>query len=165
MIFWIWLSFVMCTLIFRDCVLFCNYIKRHVYPGNQGTHDKLNQIQLFFPCYSKSHFRKLFDSLIPLSNWKFCHISYLLDNLDMYSIFLDMWGCGYCEFPKKILLINLQKKSLQPNVYLHAFLILSLSICVYVCVYMFHVFVYCLCVNVCVCKFNSHTLSKIFNKT
>ena len=27
---------------FQICVLFCKYIKRHVYPGTQGTHDKLN---------------------------------------------------------------------------------------------------------------------------
>ena len=38
-------EFVMCTLISRECVPFCKYIKRHVYPGNQGTHDRLNQIQ------------------------------------------------------------------------------------------------------------------------
>ena len=41
-------KFVMCTLIFRDCVPFCRYIKCHVYPGNQGIHDKLNQIQIYF---------------------------------------------------------------------------------------------------------------------
>ena len=34
-------KFVMCTLVFRHCVLFCNYIKRHVYSVNQGTHNKL----------------------------------------------------------------------------------------------------------------------------
>ena len=38
-------KFVMCTLVSRDSVLFCKYLKRHVYPGNQDTHDKLNQIQ------------------------------------------------------------------------------------------------------------------------
>ena len=34
------------TLVSSDCVLFFNfkYMKSHVYPGNQGTHDKLNQI-------------------------------------------------------------------------------------------------------------------------
>ena len=41
------LKFVMCTLVSRDSVPFFKYIKRHVYSGNQGTHDKLNQIQLF----------------------------------------------------------------------------------------------------------------------
>ena len=29
-----------------DCVLFIEYFKRHVYPGNQGTHDELKQIPL-----------------------------------------------------------------------------------------------------------------------
>ena len=28
-----------------DCVPVCKHIKRYMYPGNQGTHDKLNQIQ------------------------------------------------------------------------------------------------------------------------
>ena len=37
-------KFVMYTLVSRDCVPFCKAIKRHVYPENQGTHDKLNQI-------------------------------------------------------------------------------------------------------------------------
>ena len=37
-------KFVMCTLVSRDCVPFCKYIKRHMYPGYQGTHHKLNQI-------------------------------------------------------------------------------------------------------------------------
>ena len=27
------------------CLAFCKYVKRHVYPVNQGTYDKLNQIQ------------------------------------------------------------------------------------------------------------------------
>ena len=36
---------VMCTLVFRDCVPFGKYLKRHVYPGIQGTHDERNQIQ------------------------------------------------------------------------------------------------------------------------
>ena len=40
-------KFVMCTLVSRDYVPFCKYIKRHLYPGKQGTHDKLNQIRLF----------------------------------------------------------------------------------------------------------------------
>ena len=35
-------KFVMCTLVSRYCVPFSKYIKRHAYPGNQGTHDKLN---------------------------------------------------------------------------------------------------------------------------
>ena len=38
-------KFVMCTIVSRDCLCFCQYIKRHLYPGNQGTHDKLNQIR------------------------------------------------------------------------------------------------------------------------
>ena len=38
-------KFVMCTLVSRDRVPFLKYIKRHVCPGTQGTHDKLNQIQ------------------------------------------------------------------------------------------------------------------------
>ena len=36
------LKFFVCTLVSRDCVPFCKYIKRHVYSCNQGTHDKLN---------------------------------------------------------------------------------------------------------------------------
>ena len=39
-------KFVLCTLVSGDCMPFCKYIKRHLYPGNQGTHDKLNQIQI-----------------------------------------------------------------------------------------------------------------------
>ena len=35
----------MCILVSKDFVPFCKYIKRHLYPGNQGTHDKLNQIR------------------------------------------------------------------------------------------------------------------------
>ena len=34
-------KFVMCALVSRDCVPFSKNIKRYVYPGNQGTHDKL----------------------------------------------------------------------------------------------------------------------------
>ena len=41
-------KFVMCTLVSRDCVPFCKYVKRHMYPGNQGTLDKLNQIPHFY---------------------------------------------------------------------------------------------------------------------
>ena len=37
-------KFVMCTLVSRDCLRFCYYIKHHLYPGNQGTHDKLDQM-------------------------------------------------------------------------------------------------------------------------
>ena len=39
-------KFVMCTPVFRNCVPFSKYIKRHVYLGDQGRHDKLNQIRL-----------------------------------------------------------------------------------------------------------------------
>ena len=39
--------FLMCALIFKVYVLFFKYIKPHVYPGNHGTQDKLNQI----PCF------------------------------------------------------------------------------------------------------------------
>ena len=39
------IKLVMHTLVSRDCVPFCKYIKRHVYLRNQGTHDKLNEIQ------------------------------------------------------------------------------------------------------------------------
>ena len=35
----------MCTLVSRDCVPFCRHMKHHVYPGDQGTHNKLDQIQ------------------------------------------------------------------------------------------------------------------------
>ena len=38
-------KFDISTLVSRDCVPFCKYIKRYLYPRNQGTHDKLNQIQ------------------------------------------------------------------------------------------------------------------------
>ena len=38
------IKFVMFTLVSRDCVPFCKYIKLHKYPDNQGTYDKLNQI-------------------------------------------------------------------------------------------------------------------------
>ena len=38
------LKFVMCTLVSRDSVPFFKYIKRHVYPRNQDTYDKVNQI-------------------------------------------------------------------------------------------------------------------------
>ena len=38
-------KFAMCALVSRDCVPFCKYIKRHVFSGNQGTHDKPNQIR------------------------------------------------------------------------------------------------------------------------
>ena len=43
-----WVKFVMCTLVSRDSVSFSQYIKRHVYLGNQGTRDIINQIQFFF---------------------------------------------------------------------------------------------------------------------
>ena len=36
-------KFVMCTLVSKDCIPFCEYIKCYVYPGNQGTHSELNQ--------------------------------------------------------------------------------------------------------------------------
>ena len=36
---------VMCILGSMDCVLFSKDVKCHVYPENQGTHYKLNQIQ------------------------------------------------------------------------------------------------------------------------
>ena len=42
------MKFVMCTLVSRDSMPFCKYVKRHVYPGDQGTRDKLNQIHAFF---------------------------------------------------------------------------------------------------------------------
>ena len=45
---------VMCTLVSSDCVTFCKYIKRHVYPRNHGTHAKLNQIQKTYSWYSES---------------------------------------------------------------------------------------------------------------
>ena len=38
-------KFVMCTLVSRDYVPLLECTKRHVYPVNQGTHDKLNQIR------------------------------------------------------------------------------------------------------------------------
>ena len=40
---------VMCTLVSRDLVPFCKYIKRHVYSGFQGTHVNLDQIPDFSP--------------------------------------------------------------------------------------------------------------------
>ena len=40
---------VMCILGSMDCVLFSKDVKCHVYPENQGTHDKLDQIRNF--CY------------------------------------------------------------------------------------------------------------------
>ena len=33
-------KFVMYTLVSRDCIAFSQSIKHHVYPGNQGTHDR-----------------------------------------------------------------------------------------------------------------------------
>ena len=42
----------MCTLVSRDCLPFCKYIKRNVYPGNQDTHDKLNCIDLLHSSFS-----------------------------------------------------------------------------------------------------------------
>ena len=36
----------MCTLVSRHCVPFCKHLKPQVYPGVQGTQDKLNQIQI-----------------------------------------------------------------------------------------------------------------------
>ena len=38
-------KFVMYTLVSRDCVPFFSYIKLHMYPKNQGTYDKLDQIR------------------------------------------------------------------------------------------------------------------------
>ena len=38
----------MCTLVSRDYLPFCKYIKRHVYPENQNTYDKLNQIRTLY---------------------------------------------------------------------------------------------------------------------
>ena len=38
-------KFFMCTLVSRDCVPFCKFIKCHVYPEDKGTHDKLKEIQ------------------------------------------------------------------------------------------------------------------------
>ena len=37
-------KFDMYTLVSRDYAPFCKYMIRYVYPGNQGTHDKLDQI-------------------------------------------------------------------------------------------------------------------------
>ena len=41
-------KFVMCTLVSRDFVPCCKYMKRQVYLGNQGTHDKLNQMRIVY---------------------------------------------------------------------------------------------------------------------
>ena len=41
-------KFVMCSLVSRDCAPLFKYIKRHVYPGNHITHDKLNQFCYFY---------------------------------------------------------------------------------------------------------------------
>ena len=41
-------KFVMCTLISRNYVLFPMYITRHVYPGNQGTHDLTRSVNSRF---------------------------------------------------------------------------------------------------------------------
>ena len=38
----------MCTLVSRVQMTFYILTKGHTVPGNQGTHDKLNQIQHFF---------------------------------------------------------------------------------------------------------------------
>ena len=71
-------KFVMCILVSRDCLPFCKYIKCHVYPGNHGTHDKLNQIQ---KCWDQMQleWKKVFDK-ITLS----IHLSFI----SIYIIFL-----------------------------------------------------------------------------
>ena len=38
----------LCTLVSRNCVPFCKCIKRHVYPGNQVTHDDLRSKQISY---------------------------------------------------------------------------------------------------------------------
>ena len=47
-------QFVMCTLLSKEGIPFCKYIKRHVYPKNQGTHDKLNQMQKIYSFYNNN---------------------------------------------------------------------------------------------------------------
>ena len=55
-------KFVMCTQVSKDCVPFCNCIEGHVYPGFQGTHDKLDQIIFFLikiqKCQLSHHSKK-----------------------------------------------------------------------------------------------------------
>ena len=40
-------NFVVCTLVSRDCVHVYDNMKCPLYPGNQGTHEKLIQIHFF----------------------------------------------------------------------------------------------------------------------
>ena len=44
-------KFIMCTLVSREYLSLYKYIKRHVYPVNQGTYDKLNQNRIRYICY------------------------------------------------------------------------------------------------------------------
>ena len=41
-------EFVMCTLVFRVHMTFYSLTKGYTVPGNQGIHDKLNQIRRFY---------------------------------------------------------------------------------------------------------------------
>ena len=62
-------KFGMCTLVSRDGVPFCNYIERYVYYGNQGTHDKFNQIWINnCPCLAEV-FRDVFGMTIQLGRY------------------------------------------------------------------------------------------------
>ena len=51
-------KFVMRSRVSRDCIPFCKYIRRHVYPGHQGTHDKLKPDPEFLHDYN--NFNALF---------------------------------------------------------------------------------------------------------
>ena len=45
---WDLVKLVMCTLVSRVHMTFCILTKGHTVPKNRGTHDKLNQIQIFY---------------------------------------------------------------------------------------------------------------------
>ena len=57
--------FVMCTLVSRDCVPFCKYIKRHVYPRTQDTHDKLNKIRFLLRLFELQYLMRALKEPCP----------------------------------------------------------------------------------------------------
>ena len=71
-------KFVMCTPVFRNCVPFSKYIKRHVYPWNQGTHNKLNQIRLGTNSLGSKFYICSSNCLLPRIYTAMSHFHFLL---------------------------------------------------------------------------------------
>ena len=78
-------KFVMCTLASRDFAPFFKYMKRHVYPEHQSTHDKLNQIRSFVGLLSFStiiRFLEYPEYALGVMVYQVCSCLVLVYNID-----------------------------------------------------------------------------------